>query len=68
MSAVTSVMWATNMLVSITFLEMINAIGAFGIFLVYSMLGILSIFFIFHFVPETRGKSLEVLGKILTNK
>jgi MFS family permease len=61
-SSTTSVMWLTNMLVSMTFLNAMDSIGPFGLFLIYSMVGILSIFFVCQFVPETRGKSLEVVS------
>lgn len=60
--AVSSVSWGVNLFISMTFLDSLNMIGPFGIFLIYAMIGILSIFFICQFVPETRGKSLELLS------
>lgn len=59
MSTATVVNWGMNLLVAITFLSLIQTIGASGTFWFYSIIGIMAWFFIYRFVPETKGKTLE---------
>lgn len=59
MSTATVVNWGMNLLVAITFLSLIQTIGASGTFWFYSIIGIIAWFFIYRFVPETKGKTLE---------
>lgn len=64
-SVATCANWASNMLVALTFLSLINWCGPAITFLIYSFLGLLSLVFIYYLVPETRGVSLEKLEKNL---
>lgn len=58
-SVASSINWASNFFVAITFLTMVNTIGPGGTFWVYSVLCIVAAIFIYTVVPETKGKSLE---------
>ncbi|GLV53828.1 MFS transporter [Dictyobacter sp. S3.2.2.5] len=51
--------WSANLLVSLTFLSLINLIGKSFTFWVYAGMSILALIFCVLFVPETRNKSLE---------
>ncbi len=64
-SLATCVNWASNLLVTATFLKLVQLIGAAGTFSVYFVFSILSIFFIYYFVPETKGVSLEEIEENL---
>jgi len=58
-SLATCMNWASNLLVTATFLQVVNYIGARGTFSVYMIFCVISIIFIYFFVPETKGVSLE---------
>lgn len=51
--------WASNGLVAMTFLSLIDHIGRSNTFLIYCISCILSLVFVYYFVPETKGYSLE---------
>jgi sugar porter (SP) family MFS transporter len=51
--------WLFNLLVSVTFLDMVNAFGEAGTFLVYTITSVVGFFFVRALVPETKGRSLE---------
>ncbi|TMC27679.1 MAG: sugar porter family MFS transporter [Chloroflexi bacterium] len=51
--------WVANLLVSITFLSLVNALGQSGAFWLYATMGVLAFVFCQRLVPETKGKSLE---------
>ena len=51
--------WLANLLVSVTFLSLVNAIGQPGTFWLYAAMGVLAFVFCLRLVPETKGKSLE---------
>lgn len=59
MGVATCANWVSNFIVTATFLNLINIFGKAGTFWLYGAIGILGIFFIWRFVPETKGKSLE---------
>jgi len=58
-SIATSINWGSNWLVTFTFLTLIQYFNISGTFLIYAVFSILSLFFIYFYVPETRGVSLE---------
>ncbi len=53
--------WMTNLLMSLTFLSLLNTIGPSNTFLCYAMMGVLSFLFCLRFLPETGQYSLEEL-------
>lgn len=54
-------LWLTNFLVGLTFPTMVDALSISTTFFVFVGLGVLAISFVAKFVPETRGRSLELL-------
>ncbi len=64
MSTATVVNWGMNLLVAITFLSLIQILGTPGTFWLYSVIGIGALIFVYSFVPETKGKSLEEIESI----
>jgi MFS family permease len=53
---------ASNFLVSMTFLSLINAAGNANTFLLYATFCILTLLFVYFVVPETRGLELEAIS------
>lgn len=51
--------WLSNFLVSLTFLNLVSFLGKGKVFLLFGLLGIGAFFFIFRWIPETKGRSLE---------
>ncbi|UTB32596.1 MAG: MFS transporter [Methanobacterium sp. ERen5] len=64
MSIVTMINWATNLIVAITFLTIIELLGASGTFWLYGVIAVLSLLFVYYRVPETKGKSLEEIERL----
>ncbi len=58
-SLATCMNWASNLLVTATFLKLVQMLGISGTFCLYMIFSILSILFIFFLVPETKGVTLE---------
>ncbi|XP_060062554.1 solute carrier family 2, facilitated glucose transporter member 10-like [Ylistrum balloti] len=58
--------WGTNMVVSSVFLNVIDKLGVSLTFFVFCFICALSTGFIFLFVPETKGRSLEQISSDLT--
>ncbi len=65
-SAATTANWSANLLVSVTFLSLINAIGKPWTFWTYAIFAALAIVFIRRFVPETKGRPLEHIDRYWT--
>ncbi len=51
--------WASNLIVSLTFLTLVEKLGASSTFLLYAVASVASWVFAYCFVPETKGRSLE---------
>lgn len=58
-SVATMTSWGGNLIVSFTFLSLLNAIGPSYTFWIYAVVGIFGLVFVWKLVPETRGRSLE---------
>jgi MFS transporter, SP family, galactose:H+ symporter len=58
--------WAFNYVVSLTFLDLMTALGSHGAFLIYAVISVIAFGFIYRFIPETKGKSLEEIEAALT--
>jgi MFS transporter, SP family, galactose:H+ symporter len=59
MSLATLANWAFNLVVTLTFLDLLAVLGKPATFLLYAAMGVLALAFIQRRVPETRGRSLE---------
>jgi uncharacterized membrane protein YuzA (DUF378 family) len=58
-SVATAANWGSNMIVALTFLTLIECLGPSGTFIVYFLISLIGLWFVYAFVPETRGVSLE---------
>jgi SP family arabinose:H+ symporter-like MFS transporter len=65
MSVAVVSLWAAVFLVSLTFPYMLNALGGGTAFLVFGSMCVVYLVFLIAKIPETKGKSLEELEKIL---
>lgn len=59
MSVATAVIWATYLLVTLTFLSLIEALGRSYTFWLYAALCVVAWLYVYYFMPETKGLSLE---------
>ena len=55
MSLATVANWGFNLVVSVTFLDLVGAFGSAGAFLVYAVLSVVALAFVARLVPETKG-------------
>jgi sugar porter (SP) family MFS transporter len=51
--------WITNAIVAFTFLKLVNVLSPAGAFWVYAAVSIAAIIWGYHYIPETKGVSLE---------
>ncbi|KAL0268974.1 UNVERIFIED_CONTAM: hypothetical protein PYX00_010734 [Menopon gallinae] len=58
-SITTAFNWTCTFVVTKTFNDIIENLGNHGAFWMFGLICFLSLFFVYFFVPETRGKSLE---------
>eukprot|EP01135_Chromosphaera_perkinsii_P003166 Nk52_evm55s236 gene=Nk52_evmTU55s236 len=63
-SLATATNWGVNAIVSFTFLTLVNALTPAGAFWLYSGVALLSFLFILFVVPETKGKTIEVISEM----
>jgi MFS transporter, SP family, arabinose:H+ symporter len=68
MSVAVVALWLANFLVITTFPVILNRLGGGAAFLIFDGMCVLLILFVIFRFPETRGKSLEELEKILVRK
>ena len=65
MSLATISNWGFNLVVTVTFLGLIDVCGRAGTFLIYALLTLVAIIFTTALVPETKGRSLEEIEDAL---
>lgn len=65
MSIATVIQWGANFVVSLSFLAIYQNLGQLLTFTLFGSLCLLAFFFVYHFVPETTGISLEQIEKNL---
>jgi sugar porter (SP) family MFS transporter len=51
--------WGFNLIVSVTFLDLVAVVGSASAFLLYAILSLAGLVFVILMVPETKGHSLE---------
>jgi MFS family permease len=59
MSVATTANWGSNLVVSLTFLTLVEALGPANTFWLYALVAVAGWYFAFRLVPETRGRTLE---------
>lgn len=59
---------AANLIVALLFPILLGAIGPAYIFLIFAVIGVFAFFFVFKYVPETKGRSLEDIENDLRKK
>ncbi|KAK7129121.1 hypothetical protein R3I94_017358 [Phoxinus phoxinus] len=67
-SVISAFNWATNLLISMTFLTMTERIGLPTVIFSYAAMSFVLVVFVIVFVPETKGRSLEQISKELAMK
>jgi hypothetical protein len=60
--------WAANLVVSLTFLSLVEALGPSWTFWLYGVLAIGSLLFSYFVVPETKGRTLEEIEQTLRSR
>jgi MFS transporter, SP family, galactose:H+ symporter len=60
--------WAANLLVSLTFLTLVQALGPTRTFWLYALFGVAAWIFCYYLVPETKGRTLEEIEQSLNSK
>jgi len=63
-SVATSALWTACLVVTLTFLSIDEALGSSLTFLLYAALSLVTFVFVWKWVPETRGKSLEEIARM----
>ncbi|MGO0123202.1 sugar porter family MFS transporter [Desulfothermobacter acidiphilus] len=56
--------WATNLLVSLTFLSLVQRLGMGNTMFIYAGMGVAALLFVYYLVPETKGKTLEEIEQM----
>jgi SP family myo-inositol transporter-like MFS transporter 13 len=60
--------WVSNLIVSQSFLSVIEAIGTAWTFMVFGIISCLAIIFVIVFVPETKGVPMEEMERMLEER
>jgi len=60
--------WGANLLITLTFLTLVDKLGPSVTFWVYGICAIGAGLFSFYFVPETKGRTLEQIEESLHSK
>jgi SP family myo-inositol transporter-like MFS transporter 13 len=64
LSMSTSVCWVTNLLVSFTFLSIVDGLSVYGAFWLYASIALLGFAYLWKELPETKGLELEEIQHI----
>lgn len=67
-SIATILNWGTNLMVSLTFLDMLSTFGTSWTFIFYSVICVLAVIFIYKYVPETKNRTLEQISAELSTR
>jgi len=58
-SIATSTLWSGTLLVTFTFLTLVNKLRLWGTFAIYGVLSLICFLYVWKVVPETKGRTLE---------
>jgi SP family arabinose:H+ symporter-like MFS transporter len=58
-SIATSTLWTGTLVVTFTFLTLVNVLNLAGTFAIYGALSFVCLFYVWRAVPETKGRTLE---------
>ena len=59
-------LWVTNGFLSLYFLSLVDTVGITGTFFLFAVVGAIALLFMWRWVPETRGRTLESLEEDVT--
>ena len=59
MSMVALSHWTFDLVISLTTLSLVSSLGAGGAFWLFAFINLLAFGFVWRYVPETRGRTLE---------
>uniref|UniRef100_UPI00358F55BB solute carrier family 2, facilitated glucose transporter member 12 n=1 Tax=Myxine glutinosa TaxID=7769 RepID=UPI00358F55BB len=62
MALASTLNWGTNLVLSLSFLDIVETIGLHMICAIYSTMGLFAAAFVYFSVPETKGRSLEEIS------
>jgi sugar porter (SP) family MFS transporter len=68
MSAATIANWIANLVVALTFLDLVDLLGRPGVFFLYAAMTFGALLFSRSLVPETKGLSLEAIDALWVNR
>ncbi|MBI3212162.1 MAG: sugar porter family MFS transporter, partial [Simkania negevensis] len=68
MGVATCANWASNFIITLTFLNLVELLGKANTFWLYAVVGMLGLLFIWKKVPETKAKSLEEIEDLWKEK
>jgi sugar porter (SP) family MFS transporter len=63
MSVATIFLWCGTLMVTLTFLSLVEKLTAAGTFLLYAAVSIAAFLFVWRLVPETKGRTLEEIDR-----
>ena len=63
MSIATLCLWLACILITATFLSLVEAVGSAGAFWLYAAMSVVNLLFIWRVMPETKGRSLEEIER-----
>jgi SP family arabinose:H+ symporter-like MFS transporter len=63
-SAAVAALWIACLVVTLTFLSIVDSLGISSAFLLYAAFSLITFFFVWKWVPETRGRSLEEIQEM----
>ncbi|KAL4226775.1 hypothetical protein ACF0H5_014754 [Mactra antiquata] len=67
-SLATATNWVFNLIVSLTFLSLLESVGKYGTFWLYFGVCFIGLIFMFVMLPETKNKSLEQVQELFMSK
>ncbi|MDP1881107.1 MAG: MFS transporter, partial [Parachlamydiaceae bacterium] len=67
MAIATFANWFCNYIVALTFLDLINTFGKGETFALYAVVSLIAFIFIYKYIPETKGKSLDEIQNSFNN-